>query len=394
VESEDTNFGSLYRHIKRDLWVSMKGSGPQNAEHVETLFRQEMLIKALVQLSKDIKNKQGSRQEKIIELKRQLSRKDYWDGILLPQNSRAGGGAIPMNCPLDPKRTISAIYEEDGYIFKSAKNPLLLSFKTNNNGEKYKVLWKSGDDLRQDQLVMQMINLMNKLLLKDGLDLKLTAYRVLATSSKHGLVECIMPNSALSEIIKKTDGIVKWLEEKSSDSVHYEEALESFIKSCAGYCVITYLLGVGDRHLDNILLQPNGKLFHIDFGFILGNDPKPFPPPLKLCKEMIIGMGGNDSKGYYKFVDWCCTAFNILRKQGNLMLSLLILMVDAKIPDIMSNQPNDPFKNIMKFQEKLKLELTDEEAILFMRNILNESERALFPQITETLHRWAQYWRS
>ena len=46
------------------------------------------------------------------------------------------------------------------------------------------------------------------------------------------------------------------------------------------------------RHLDNLLLRNDGGLFHVDFGFILGRDPKPFPPPMKLCKEMVEAMGG------------------------------------------------------------------------------------------------------
>ena len=51
------------------------------------------------------------------------------------------------------------------------------------------------------------------------------------------------------------------------------------------------------------LLPPasDGRLFHIDFGYILGADPKPFPPPMKLCKEMIEAMGGQGSE-YYKQV--------------------------------------------------------------------------------------------
>jgi phosphatidylinositol kinase/protein kinase (PI-3 family) len=129
------------------------------------------------------------------------------------------------------------------------------------------------------------------------------------------------------------------------------------------------LLGIGDRHLDNLLLTPqgmhigksaasvaaplwdalslalkkddvhrffvsSGNLFHIDFGYILGRDPKPFPPPMKLCKEMVDAMGGTGSIHYGKFKSLCYTAFIILRKSANLILNLFALMVEANVPDI------------------------------------------------------------
>ncbi|ETE58171.1 Phosphatidylinositol 3-kinase catalytic subunit type 3, partial [Ophiophagus hannah] len=92
------------------------------------------------------------------------------------------------------------------------------------------------------------------------------------------------------------------------------EVMDTYVKSCAGYCVITYILGVGDRHLDNLLLTKTGKLFHIDFGYILGRDPKPLPPPMKLNKEMVEGMGGTQSEQYQEFRKQCYTAFLHLRR--------------------------------------------------------------------------------
>jgi phosphatidylinositol kinase/protein kinase (PI-3 family) len=69
-------------------------------------------------------------------------------------------------------------------------------------------MYKVGDDLRQDQLILQLISLMDRLLKRENLDLKLSPYRVLATSLTEGMVEIVPNASSVTDIIKKYNGNV------------------------------------------------------------------------------------------------------------------------------------------------------------------------------------------
>ncbi|KAM7484229.1 hypothetical protein LguiA_000238 [Lonicera macranthoides] len=362
------------------LGVSANGDG-DGFKLWQSLVRQTELTAQLCSIMRDVRNVRGGTQKKIEKLRHLLS------GLL----SELTYFEEPIRSPLAPSVLITGIIPSESSIFKSALHPLRLAFRTASGGV-CKIMFKKGDDLRQDQLVVQMVSLMDRLLKLENLDLHLTPYRVLATGHDEGMLEFI-PSKSLAQILAEHRSIISYLQKFHPDEDGpfgiTATCLETFIKSCAGYSVITYILGIGDRHLDNLLLKEDGRLFHVDFGFILGRDPKPFPPPMKLCKEMVEAMGGAESQYYTRFKSYCCEAYNILRKSSNLILNLFHLMAGSNIPDIAS----DPEKGILKLQEKFRLDLDDEGCIQFFQDLINESVSALFPQMVETIHRWAQYWR-
>uniref|UniRef100_A0A1I8GZ38 Phosphatidylinositol 3-kinase catalytic subunit type 3 n=1 Tax=Macrostomum lignano TaxID=282301 RepID=A0A1I8GZ38_9PLAT len=250
----------------------------------------------------------------------------------------------------------------------------------------YTTIFKYGDDLRQDQLVMQMIELMDRLLRQENVDLRLTPYRVLATGREQGFVQCI--NSVPLSSVQTS--VLNYLRQcGSSPASPYgvkPEVLENYVRSCAGYCIVTYLLGVGDRHLDNLMLTRDGRLFHIDFGFILGRDPKVMPPPMKLTDGMVAAMGGQDSQEFIAFLKHCDTAYKSLRRHASVIVNLFSLMLDSSVPEIAM----EPDKTLKKLTDRFCLHLTDEEATQHIVKVIQDSLSAFMPQLIDTLHDWTQ----
>mmetsp|Transcript_22427 Transcript_22427/g.21664 ORF Transcript_22427/g.21664 Transcript_22427/m.21664 type:complete len:1144 (+) Transcript_22427:175-3606(+) len=255
-----------------------------------------------------------------------------------------------------------------------------------------KLMFKSGDDLRQDQLVMQMITLMDHLLRKVNLDLKLLTYGILAIGPNDGLMEFVPGSSAISAILKEYKSILNFLRFYNSNKYDTygisSVVIDTFIKSCAASCVVSYILGIGDRHLDNIMMKTNGQIFHIDYGYSFFQDPKPVqPPPFRFTRHMADAMGGEDSEHYNRFKIFCCQAFNWLRKSADLILNLLSLMGDAGIMDL--TKRSDLPKVLAKMEERFRLDLTDEQAEQFFVGLINESLNAIAPRLMEFAHQIA-----
>jgi phosphatidylinositol 4-kinase len=82
-----------------------------------------------------------------------------------------------------------------------------------------------------------------------------------------------------------------------------------------------------DRHNSNILIDEQGHLIHIDFGYILGESPgfniNFENAPFKLTQEYVDVMGGLNSPAFQLFEDLFCKGFFAIKKHLHLMSSVI-----------------------------------------------------------------------
>ncbi|RYP87860.1 hypothetical protein DL769_000452 [Monosporascus sp. CRB-8-3] len=384
-EDQGEEVSKMYAKVQYNFMQELE-KRPGGTETRTTLKRQAELVTVLSKISAEIQASNLTISKKVERVKSFLA--DPKNEILSIDP--------PIPLPLDPSVMITGVIPEETRVFKSSLSPIMVTFKA-MSGSKYPIIFKTGDDLRQDQLVIQIITLMDQLLQKENLDLKLSPYKILATSTTAGASQFI-PSQTFAAISSKyrNNPALAYLRQHNPDDRAYlgvrKETLDTYVKSCAGYCVITYILGVGDRHLDNLLLAPDGHFFHADFGFILGRDPKPFAPAVKLSKEMVDAMGGSNppSEAYLQFKQYCFLAFTALRKSSNLILNLFSLMVHANIPDIKA----EPDKAVFKVKERFHLDLSEEDAIRHLDGILEDSLSGIIPVVIDRLHDFVQAWRN
>ncbi len=148
-------------------------------------------------------------------------------------------------------------------------------------------------------------------------------------------------------------------------------------------------MAVGDRHLENLMIDKTGHFFHIDFGFIFGKNPPAktmMQPPIRICPQMIEAMGGNTHPHYETFKKKCVEAFLYLRNYQRFILNLFHLMIHAGIKDL-------PFaeyeKLLTQMHQKFMPDKSNIEAEKEFLSILDESVSSVAVRFYETLHVWA-----
>lgn len=213
---------------------------------------------------------------------------------------------------------------------------------------------KAGDDLRQEQLAIQLISQFEWIFKEENVDVFLRPFIVMSVSSDAGFVEVITDAVSVHSLKKRTPNFVSLLDyfERAYGKIgsrSFREAQRRFIQSMAGYSLVSYFLQIKDRHNGNIMLDAQGHIIHIDFGFMLTNSPGAIKfenVPFKLTEEYLQVICARKSvldaaetarsEGYRYFQELFVLGLLAARKHYEKLTTLVEIMMEGTSMPCMS----------------------------------------------------------
>lgn len=285
--------------------------------------------------------------------------------------------------PLFPDFRVQGIDLDSVRILDSSQKPVVFDIMGEFDGgmdtrTRLKIAFKA-EDMRKDWVVMNVIRRMaatinateSQTYEKFG-TLPFVTYNVLPVDRDSGIMEFIRGAKTVSELIDGGKTIVNWLADVASEQASMPDAARHterrYLDSLCCSTVMSYLLGLGDRHNENVMLTEDGRFFHIDFGYVVGEDPKKtIKPTLKLDTQWMVG--NPDGPHYKRFVDLACTTYKELIGHTNTFFTMLMEIAYAK-PSI---DGVDSDKYVKELSERFGVGKTPEEATKDFRVLLQET---------------------
>lgn len=210
----------------------------------------------------------------------------------------------------------------DNIVVKSSKTrPIVVPFITTTNTI-VNVLFKK-ENVINDIAVLNLIQLSN-IILEEHFEENCNSivYSVMPITLDSGIIELIDNAETVYTIGKNNKSIFQHIVEKNENEC-YINVSNRYVASLVAYTLQSYFFGLGDRHLQNIMIHNNGSIFHIDFGYILGTDTYPITASdIKLNDNILNVLGDKKEIKYKKYKDQCSNGFILLRKYFNMFFIL------------------------------------------------------------------------
>ena len=200
----------------------------------------------------------------------------------------------------------------------------------------FRCIFKTHEDLRQEQFATQLINEFNQIFKIEKVNCWLNTYEIISTGNDAGLVEMVNDSLSLDQLKQKLNNIslkdfyINYWGRGSVNSQGYKTAMDNYVSSLAGYSLVCYFLQIKDRHNGNILIDNEGHLTHIDFGFLLSNAPgkglKFENAPFKLSRDMVDCLGGINGNYFENFRKLLKKGFYAVYKHRQKIIILVEMM--------------------------------------------------------------------
>lgn len=272
-----------------------------------------------------------------------------------------------------PDRYMSYIHKfgSEVYVYNSLQKPRKITFIV-ENGKTIPIICKAGDDLRKDSRCIEFFNLLNRILHRGGQSnmrfFEIATFLVLPLESRAGIIEMV-PNcetyrSVIESLYREEFGdswstadhlrkrthrnqypdadmyqhflervlpkmkypvFQRFFQRRFTDPTTWYMARLAYTRSTALISIAGYIVGLGDRHLDNVLIDVDqGRTVHVDFNLLFHQAetlPVPEIVPFRLTQNIVAGLGPMGTEGNFR--RYSEIAMRIMRNEKELLLTTL-----------------------------------------------------------------------
>ncbi|KAJ2888432.1 hypothetical protein FB639_000648 [Coemansia asiatica] len=296
---------------------------------------------------------------------------EHGDGSSIDSNGHNGIHSLSaaqrmmMHQPFSSDLPTISGFENEIEIMMSLQRPKKITM-IGSDGKRYSFLCKPKDDLRKDARLMEFNSMINRLLNSNAethkRSLHIRTYAVVPLNEECGLIQWVAPTTGIRHVLLKlykahnvtismsqvkailekptlppAEAFVKtllplfpsvmheWFLQSFPDPPRWLASRTNFTRSAAVMSMVGHILGLGDRHCENILLdESTGSVVHVDFNCLFEKGmtlEKPEKVPFRLTHNMVDAMGVTGYEGTFRKT--CEMTLNLLRDNRDALMSVL-----------------------------------------------------------------------